>query len=75
MKITTWNVNGFRAVLNKGNFGWVADESPDILCLQEVKAKEEQIEDSLRRMDGYDVVWNAAEFLKYASDCRLCLFT
>ena len=52
MKITTWNVNGFRAVLNKGNFGWVADESPDILCLQEVKAKEEQIEDSLRRMDG-----------------------
>ena len=61
MKITTWNVTGFRAVLNKGNFGWVADESPDILCLQEVKAKEEQIEDSLRRMDGYDVVWNAAE--------------
>jgi exodeoxyribonuclease-3 len=44
MKITTWNVNGLRSALNKGMLSWVQDYQPDVLCLQEIKARPEQIE-------------------------------
>ncbi len=43
MKIYSWNVNGIRAVIRKGDFqSFMADHQPDILCLQETKAKEGQ---------------------------------
>ena len=42
-KITTWNVNGLRAVLKKGNLSEILDFSPDILMLQEVKSRPDQI--------------------------------
>ena len=42
MKIISYNVNGIRAAINKGLLDWVAEEKPDVLCLQEVKANEEQ---------------------------------
>jgi exodeoxyribonuclease-3 len=60
MKITTWNVNGFRAVLKKDFINSVHSLAPDILCLQELKAKEEQLiaEDIL--VPGYDYLWNSA---------------
>jgi exodeoxyribonuclease-3 len=61
MKITTWNVNGFRAVMSKNGLDWVDEEVPDILCLQEIKAKPEQIPEELRRREGYEAVWNPAE--------------
>lgn len=45
MKIYCWNINGIRAVINKGKFTeFIEKENPDIICLQEVKAKEDQIE-------------------------------
>ena len=44
MKIISWNVNGIRAVLKKGFAEWFAEEQPDILCLQETKARPEQVE-------------------------------
>jgi len=44
MKIFTWNVNGLRAALGKGLTDWVQAQSPDVLCLQEVRAKREQID-------------------------------
>ena len=40
MKIISRNVNGIRAVLQKGFLDFVKQENPDILCLQEVKAFE-----------------------------------
>lgn len=61
MKITTWNVNGIRAVVNKNGFDWVDEYDPDVLCLQEIKAKPEQIPEDLRAKQGYKVVWNSAE--------------
>lgn len=61
MKITTWNVNGFRAVLQKGFKDSVAALSPDILCLQEIKVKIEQLSEEDRKMDGYADYWNSAE--------------
>ena len=45
MKLATWNVNGIRSVLNKGALQeYVLDSNPDILCLQETKAQQEQVE-------------------------------
>ena len=45
MKIFSWNVNGLRAVLKKGAFQeFLAKYDPDIICLQETKAKQGQAE-------------------------------
>ncbi len=45
MKLYSWNVNGIRAVLNKGTFTeFVKEHDPDILCLQETKASRDQFE-------------------------------
>jgi exodeoxyribonuclease III len=61
MKITTWNVNGIRAVMQKGAVEWVAQVNPDILCLQEVKAFHEQASAMDEKMVGYHGYWNAAQ--------------
>lgn len=53
MKITTYNVNGIRAVVKKGFAEWLKAESPDILCLQEIKADAGQFPDVLFGM-GYE---------------------
>lgn len=44
MKIISYNVNGIRAAASKGLFEWLEKESPDVLCLQEIKAQEDQID-------------------------------
>ena len=61
MKITTWNVNGFRAVLKKNFKESISTLSPDILCLQELKAKTEQVSEEDINIQGYEPVWNSAE--------------
>jgi exodeoxyribonuclease-3 len=53
MKLISWNVNGFRAVYKKGFLAWMHKESPDILCLQETKAEESQIQKELAAVEGY----------------------
>ena len=40
MKLVSWNVNGLRAVLGKGFLDYVAQEQPDIICLQETKCQD-----------------------------------
>ena len=64
MRIFSWNVNGIRAVLRKGDFEkFLAYENPDILCLQETKASPEQSEfDS----PEYVEYWNSAKRKGYA---------
>ncbi len=58
MKIYSWNVNGIRAVLKKGEFQkFLANHQPDILCLQETKAERGQVEIDL---PGYIEYWNSA---------------
>ena len=61
MKITTWNINGYRAVLKKGFGDWVRQDGSDVICLQEVKARPDQIEEMYRSWDGYSSYWNPAE--------------
>jgi exodeoxyribonuclease-3 len=64
MKIFSWNVNGIRAVLNKGDFQRFTETySPDILCLQETKANKEQVAVDLPEYDEY---WCSAEKKGYS---------
>ena len=44
MRITTWNVNGLRAVLGKGILEGIQPLNADVLCLQEIKARPEQLD-------------------------------
>ncbi len=55
MKIVSWNVNGLRAVLKKGFTDWLKKEKPDLLCLQEIKARPEQVPEEHRRLPGYEM--------------------
>lgn len=60
MKLISWNVNGIRAVLKKNFTEFVTEHQPDALCLQETKARAEQVDLPLE-MGGYHAYWNAAE--------------
>ena len=66
MKILSWNVNGIRAADRKGLFNWLKKESPDILCLQEIKALPEQVPPHLRNAPGYHIFLNSAERKGYS---------
>lgn len=60
----SWNVNGIRAVINKGAFAkFITEHQPDILCLQETKASQGQAEIDLPEYEEY---WNSAERKGYS---------
>lgn len=61
MKIITWNVNGIRAALGKNLKPWLFEQSPDVFCLQEIKAAPQQLTDEQRDFPGYTVIWNPAQ--------------
>ncbi len=64
MKIFSWNVNGLRAVVKKGEFeAFIKKYQPDILCLQETKAQEGQAELDLPEYEEY---WNSAHKKGYS---------
>ncbi len=66
MKITTWNINGYRAILRKEALDWVSEVDPDVICLQEIKVKPEQISEHEQNIEGYTAIWNSAERLGYS---------
>lgn len=64
MKLYSWNVNGIRAVVKKGTFQeFIKTHQPDILCLQETKARQGQAEVDLT---GYEEYWNSADKAGYS---------
>ena len=65
MKIISYNVNGIRAALNKGFKEWLSSESPDILCLQELKALPDQVDNFYEDL-GYEMYWETAEKKGYS---------
>lgn len=63
MRITTWNINGLRAGLGKGLLESVQSLDTDVLCLQEIKVRPEQLsEEANQKITGQypHVVWNPA---------------
>ena len=73
MKIFSWNVNGLRAVLNKGALeAFLTAEHPDILCLQEIKCKPGQIDFSkYPYLDDYEIIMNSADRPGYSGTALL----
>ena len=68
MKLISRNVNGLRAVLGKGFLDYVAQESPDILCLQETKLQPEQ---AVFDLPGYHRFFNSADKKGYSGTAIL----
>jgi exodeoxyribonuclease III len=64
MRLVSWNVNGIRAVSRKGLWDpFVSALEPDVICLQETKAQQEQ---SVHDLAGYTEYWNSAEKKGYS---------
>lgn len=53
MRIISWNVNGLRSLHRSGDWDWLVAESPDIFCLQEIKAEKEQLPGEVAAPEGY----------------------
>jgi exodeoxyribonuclease-3 len=53
MKIISYNVNGIRAAITKGFIDWLQSANPDVICLQEIKATEDQIPTDIIKEAGY----------------------
>ena len=66
MKIISYNVNGIRAALKKGLADWLKTVNPDILCIQETKAQEDQINSSIFKQLGYESFWFSAQKKGYS---------
>jgi len=67
MKIISYNVNGIRAAIRKGFLDWLVAVSPDVVCLQEIKANEEQLDLSLFEKAGYKYnYWYSAQKKGYS---------
>lgn len=60
IEIISWNVNGIRAIGNKEALKWIDEREPDILCLQEIKALQEQIPQELFEKKYDDILVNSA---------------
>ena len=61
MKIVSWNVNGIRAIAKKAFFSDLELLGTDILCLQETKALDHQVEEALKPINGYHIYSNSAK--------------
>ncbi len=69
VSIYSWNVNGIRAIQNKGFMDWFSKIDADIVCLQETKAQPDQLDDSVKDIDGYESFWFSAEKKGYSGVC------
>ena len=67
MKLVSWNVNGLRAVINKGFVEFFKEIDADVFCIQETKMQEDQIDDNIKEIfNGYNTYWNSAEKKGYS---------
>ena len=64
VKLISWNVNGLRSVLRKNFLDYLADEKPDILCLQETRCTPDQVEQLWPA--AYTTYWNSARKRGYS---------
>ena len=66
MRVITLNVNGIRSAAAKGLFPWLAQQGADVICLQEVRAREEQFAGHDISLPGYHAAYYPAERPGYA---------
>jgi len=71
MKIISWNVNGIRAIVKKEFFESIKSLAPDILCLQESKAQDGEIQKALTEIDLFELYSNSADKKGYSGTVLL----
>ena len=71
-KIISWNVNGIRAAIKKGFIEFIHKYDPDLVCIQETKAKVDQLSTSLTEDHGYHTYWHSADKAGYSGVATFC---
>ena len=71
MNIISWNVNGIRAIVKKDFFESIEKMAPDILCLQETKAQDDEVGKALVPIGGYHNFYNSADKKGYSGTALL----
>ena len=66
MRLVSWNVNGLRACHRKGFMDFVRRDDPDVLCVQETKARPEELPEELLTLPGYHTTYACAERRGYS---------
>lgn len=66
MRLVSWNVNGIRAAVRHGLWDWLAQNTPDILCLQETRISHDQLTEEMRHPPGYHALWLSADRRGYS---------
>ena len=66
MKLLSYNVNGIRAALKKGFVSWLESTQADVICIQETKAMETQVDTSVLEDIGYHHFWFSAQKKGYS---------
>ncbi|NBX92999.1 MAG: exodeoxyribonuclease III [Proteobacteria bacterium] len=66
MKLVSWNVNGIRSVFEKGFETWFQAVKADVVCLQEIKAKPEQLDSRFIHPETFHSFWHPAEKSGYS---------
>lgn len=71
MKLVSFNVNGIRAIMKKDFTSSLNALNPDVLCLQETKAQDHQVEEALESINGYHIASNSATKKGYSGTAIL----
>ncbi len=66
LKIISYNLNGIRAAIKKGFFDWLKSSDFDMVCIQETKAQEEQVDLEELKELGYRAFWHSAQKKGYS---------
>lgn len=66
MKVLTWNVNGLRAAIRKGIADWIDRIAPDVVLLQEIRCRPDQVDAATDPFRGWNAAWNPASRPGYA---------
>ena len=66
MRIVSYNINGIRAAIKKNFIQWLKEDSPDVVCLQEIKANSSQFNTHLFEDLGYHCFWFSAKKAGYS---------
>jgi len=65
-RVISLNANGIRAAARKGFFDWLSGQDADVVCIQETKAQEHQLDTNVFRPDGYHCYYEDAEKKGYS---------
>jgi exodeoxyribonuclease-3 len=72
MRVVTLNLNGIRSAATKGFFDWLKRQQAEVVCVQEVKAQEDDLSPEMRAPKGYHGYFNCAEKKGYAGVALYC---